>query len=54
MRVKLLCGLRGAEISDGSMMAIDNIVVERQVADNMYQQSEPDYHICNAPIAPPI
>ena len=32
------------------MMAIDNIVVERQVADNMYQRSELDWLIYNAPI----
>ena len=37
--------------SDGSMIAIDTIAVENEVADNMYQRSELDYLIYNDPIA---
>ena len=36
---------------DGSMIAIDTIAVENEVADNMYQRSELDYLIYNDPIA---
>lgn len=36
---------------DGSMISIDTIAVENEVADNMYQQSELDYLIYNDPIA---
>ena len=39
------------KFSDGSMIAIDTIAVENQVADNMYQRSELDYLIYNDPIA---
>ena len=35
---------------DGSMIAIDTIDVETEVADNMYQRSELDYLIYNDPI----
>ena len=35
---------------DGSMISIDTIVVENDVADNMYQRSELDYLIYNDPI----
>ena len=35
---------------DGSMIAIDTIAVENEVADNMYQRSEHDYLIYNAPL----
>ena len=35
---------------DGSMIAIDTIAVENEVADNMYQRSEFDYLIYNDPI----
>ena len=35
---------------DGSMMAIETIAVENEVADNMYQRSELDYLIYNDPI----
>ena len=35
---------------DGSMIAIDTIAVENEVADNMYQQSELGYLIYNDPI----
>ena len=38
------------QFSDGSMIAIDTIAVENEVADNMYQRSELDYLIYNAPI----
>ena len=33
--------------SDGTMIAIDTIAVENEVADNMYQRSELDYLIYN-------
>jgi len=36
--------------TDGSMIAIDTIAVENEVADNMYQRSELDYLIYNAPL----
>ena len=39
------------KFSDGTMIAIDTIAVENEVADNMYQRSELDYLICNDPIA---
>ena len=35
---------------DGSMIAIDTIAVENEVADNMYQRSERDWLIYNKPI----
>ena len=35
---------------DGSMIAIDTIAVENEVADNMYERSELDYLIYNVPI----
>lgn len=38
------------KFSDGSMIAIDTIAVENEVADNMYQRSELDYLIYNYPI----
>ena len=38
------------KFSDGCMIAIDTIAVENEVADNMYQRSEPDYLIYNAPL----
>ena len=37
------------KFSDGAMIAIDTIAVENEVADNMYQQSELDWLIYNAP-----
>lgn len=39
------------KFSDGSMIAIDTIAVENEIADNMYQRSELDYLIYNAPVA---
>ncbi len=38
------------KFSDGSMIAIDTIAVENEVADNMYERSELDYLIYNAPL----
>ena len=35
--------------ANGSMIAIDTIAVENEVADNMYERSELDYLIYNAP-----
>lgn len=39
------------KFSDGSMIAIDTIAVENEVADNMYQRSEIDYLIYNDSLA---
>ena len=39
------------KFSDGSMIVIDTIAVENEVADNMYQRSELDYLIYNDPVA---
>ena len=39
------------KFSDGTMIAIDTIADENEVADNMYQRSELDYLIYNDPIA---
>ena len=36
--------------NDGSMMAIDTIAIENELADNMYQRSELDYLIYNTPL----
>ena len=36
--------------SDGSMIAIDTVAVENQVADTRYQRSELDWLICNKPL----
>ena len=38
------------KFSDGTMIAIDTIAVENEVADNMYQRSELDWLIYNAPL----
>ena len=38
------------KFTDGSMIAIDTIAVENEVADNIYQRSELDYLIYNDPI----
>ena len=35
---------------DGSVIAIDTIALEKEVADNMYQRSELDYLIYNDPV----
>ena len=39
------------KFDDDSMIAIDTIAVENEVADNMYQRSELDYLIYNDPVA---
>ena len=39
------------KFDDGSMIAINTIAVENEVADNMYQRSELDYLIYNDPVA---
>ena len=38
------------KFSDGTMIAIDTIAVENEIADNMYQRSELDYLIYNDPV----
>ena len=35
---------------DGTVIAIDTIAMENEVADNMYQRSELDWLIYNAPL----
>ena len=37
-------------LSDGTMIAIDCTAVENEIADNMYQRSELDWLIYNAPL----
>ena len=36
--------------TDGTVIAIDTIDVENEVADNMYQRSELDWLVYNAPL----
>ena len=38
------------KFSDGTMIAIDTIAGENEVADNMYQRSELDWLIYDAPL----
>ncbi len=38
------------KFADGSMISIDTIAVENEVADNMYQRSELDWLIYNRPL----
>ena len=38
------------KFTDGSIIAIDAIAVENEVADNMYQRSELDWLIYNKPL----
>ena len=38
------------KFTDGSMISIDTIAVENEVARNMYERSELDYLIYNAPL----
>ena len=38
------------KFTDGSMIAIDTIAVENELADNMYQRSELDWLIYNTPL----
>ena len=37
-------------LDDGTLIAIDTIAVENQVAGNVYERSELDYLIYNAPL----
>ena len=39
------------KFADGSMIAIDTIAVEKEIADNMYQRSELDYLLYNNSLA---
>ena len=39
------------KFADGTMISIDCIAVENEVAKNMYQQSELDYLIYNDPLS---
>ena len=39
------------KFANGSMIAIDTIAVENEVADNIYQRSELDWLIYNGPAA---
>ena len=39
------------KFDNGTMIAIDTIAVENEIADNMYQRSELDYMIYNDPLA---
>ncbi len=56
MRIRISCEFNFDTVcvelrfSDGSMIAIDTIAVENEIADNMYQRSELDYLIYNDPI----
>lgn len=38
------------KFDDGSMISIDTVAVENEVADNMYQRSELDWLIYNQPL----
>ena len=38
------------KLADGTIISIDCIAVENEVADNMYQRSELDWLIYNAPL----
>lgn len=38
------------KFADGSMISIDSVAVENEVAGNMYQRSELDYLIYNDPV----
>lgn len=38
------------KFADGSMIAIDTIAVENEVADNMYQRAELDWLLYNKPL----
>ena len=39
-----------AKFSDGSMIAVNCTAVENEVADNMYERSELDWLVYNAPV----
>ena len=36
--------------TDGTMLALDTIAVENEYAEDMYQRSELEWLICNAPL----
>ena len=38
------------KFDNGTMISIDTIAVENEIADNMYQRSELDWLIYNAPV----
>ena len=38
------------KFDDGTMISIDTIAVENEIADNMYQRSELDYLLYNDPV----
>lgn len=38
------------KFADGNMISIDTVAVENEIADNMYQRSELDWLIYNAPL----
>ena len=38
------------KFDNGTVIAIDTIAVEDEIADNMYERSEPDWLIHNAPL----
>ena len=38
------------KFGDGTMIATDTIAVENEIADNMYERSELDWLIYNAPL----
>ena len=38
------------KLADGTMISIDSTAVENEVADNIYQRSELDWLIYNAPL----
>lgn len=38
------------KFADGNMISIDTVAVENKIADNMYQRSELDWLIYNAPL----
>lgn len=56
MRCLLICAFNmdtacvELKYSDDSMVAIDTTAVENEVADNMYQRSELDWLVYNAPL----
>ena len=49
--MKTLLSCVELKFSDSSIIAIDTIAVENEVADNMYQRSALDYLIYNDPMA---
>lgn len=45
-----MCWFTELRYADGTMISIDCTAVENEVADNMYQRSELDWLIYNAPM----